>query len=147
FRAGLSVKERETIYLYRAIQCWMFHRTFPSLGLGRYAQPSLAAQKCVDVVGELLWILIEKPMASVRVDPQLGVGQMVGAEIAVLGDHHRIVVPVRHQYWHRDRCQASQLGGIGYPPARNRLELGVPRCQVSRRVTLDRSCRDALEKL
>lgn len=35
FRASLSVKDREPIYLYRAIERWVFHGTFPSVNLGR----------------------------------------------------------------------------------------------------------------
>jgi hypothetical protein len=34
-RAGLSVEDRETICLRRAIKSRVLHRTFPSLGLGQ----------------------------------------------------------------------------------------------------------------
>src|SRR5580692_851361 len=36
FRTGLSVKDGEPIYLYRAIKSWALHGTFLSLGLGRH---------------------------------------------------------------------------------------------------------------
>src|SRR5712671_4749013 len=36
FRAGLSVKDGESIYLYRAIKSRVFHGTFLSLGLGEH---------------------------------------------------------------------------------------------------------------
>ncbi len=35
FRPGLSVKDGESIYLYRAIKSRVFHGTFLSLGVGR----------------------------------------------------------------------------------------------------------------
>jgi hypothetical protein len=34
FRAGFSVKNGETIYLYRAKNSWVFHEAFLFLGLG-----------------------------------------------------------------------------------------------------------------
>jgi len=73
-------------------------------------------------------------------DPQLCVGAVVGAQGAVLGDQHRIVVPVRAHCRHRDRCQARALGGSRDPPARDRRALGVPRRTVGRRGTIDRAC-------
>jgi hypothetical protein len=35
FRPGLSIKDGEAIYLYRAIKSRVFHGTFLSLGVGR----------------------------------------------------------------------------------------------------------------
>jgi hypothetical protein len=59
--------------------------------------------KCVDVVGEQLWVLVQEPVAGVRVDPQLGVREVLSEQVAVLGVHHRVVVAVG------DECR------LGYP--------------------------------
>jgi hypothetical protein len=55
---------------------------------------STAVEKRVAVVCGQFRILVEEPVIGVGVDPQLGVRQVVCEQVAVLGDHHRVVVAV-----------------------------------------------------
>ena len=86
-------------------------------------------------------------MPGVGVDPQLRVREVTREQAAVLGDHHRVVVPVRYQRRLGDRCEASELRRIRDPPAGDRLELGVAGCEVGRFVAIDRARGDAPEEL
>jgi hypothetical protein len=90
------------------------------------------------MVCELARVLVEEAVAGIRVDPQLCVGQVVGEKVAVLGDHHRVVVPVRDQRRLRDRAEPVELRRLRDPPARDRVELRVTRREVRRLVGIDR---------
>src|SRR4051794_25047119 len=54
-------------------------------------------EKGVDIVGEQLRILVQEPVAGVGVDPQLGVGEVLGEQVAVWRMHHRVVVAVGNE--------------------------------------------------
>src|SRR3954453_418104 len=59
------------------------NRSFSSAG-------GLAVEKGPHVVAELLWVLVEEAVAGVGIDPQFGVREMLGEQVAVLGVHHRV---------------------------------------------------------
>src|ERR1700730_9520458 len=54
----------------------------------------LRLEKCVDVVGEQLRVLVQESVAGVWIDPQLGVREVFSEQVAVLRVHHRVVVAV-----------------------------------------------------
>jgi hypothetical protein len=66
----------------------------------------LRLEERVDVVGEQLGVLVQKSVAGVRIDPQLGVGEAFSEQVAVLGVHHRVIVAVGDKRW---------LGNAGKP--------------------------------
>jgi hypothetical protein len=77
----------------------------------------LAVEERVDIVGELLRVLVEEAVPGVRVDPQLRVREVTREQTAVLGDHRRVVVPVRDQCRLDDRIEAGELRRIRDPPS------------------------------
>ena len=64
----------------------------------------LGLEECVDVAGEQFRVLVQEPVAGVGIDPQLGVGEVLGKQVAVLGVHHRVVVAIG------DECRLGDAG-------------------------------------
>ena len=66
----------------------------------------LRLEKGVDVGGEQLRVLVQEPVAGVRIDPQLRVWEVLSKQMAVLRMHHRVVVTIGHK---------RRLGDAGKP--------------------------------
>ena len=108
---------------------------------------SAAVEERTDMVCELLWVLIEEPVARIWVDPQLRVRQVLGEEVAVLGDHQRVVVACCNERRMGDRGEPRELGRLRDAPARERLQLGLASSEVSRCVAILVPFGDPLEEL
>jgi len=68
-------------------------------------------------------------------------------QVAVLGDHHCVVVAVRDQRRLGDRLEASEFRRVGDPPACDCIQLSITGCEVGGLLAIGPAAGYALEVL
>ena len=101
----------------------------------------------MDVVGEQLRVLVQEPVPGVGIDPQPGVGEAFGEQVAVLRVHHRVVVAIGNKRRLGDAGKTVELRLVGNTPGDDRGELRVASGEIGRLVTVDLALVEPSERL
>ena len=106
-----------------------------------------AIEELGDMTGECASVLKQRSVTRVRVDDELGIGQMLAECERVEGGDHRVVVSVGDKYRLRDLLQISAGLVSGLGPHGHRCKLGSGCLGTSWSVLIPSSVPAVLETL